>query len=187
MSSAIVGVMRHSSHELDMIGGRTVGDILDAADKTTIDFQKPRSKLRRENEGDRDLFAYAALCEAGWRGMRVLPERNEKNADREEYARYPKSIDMVLANGEYWELKSPPTGSNPESMRFVERNLRRAIDQFEKHPIAHEQPVRVVFNGRYIKISDMRIAAEIKTEMQMLGVSEVIQVRKDGSILHHRL
>ena len=177
-----------SPHENDLIGSRSVGSILDeAVDSGAIVFDKPRAKLTREDEGSRDLFAYAALCNDGWQGMRVLPERNERNSNRLEYAQYPKSVDMVLANGDYWELKSPTTGSNPESMRFVERNLRRAVDQFEKHPSAHEQPVRVVFNGRYVRVSDTRIAAEITAEMQRLGVSEVVQVCKDGSIQHHRL
>lgn len=175
----------YSPHELDMIGSRTVGEVLDEAEASgAITYVKPRSKLRREDEGSRDLFAHAALYQAGWRGFSVLDERNARNTPAEEWAQYKKSIDLVRMNGEYWEIKSPPPGKNPESTRAVERSFRRAEDQFAGHPIAYGQPRKIVFNGRYIKAPDAKIKERIVKEMHLQGIDEVVQIRKDGTTEH---
>lgn len=176
-----------SPHENELIGNRTVGSILDEAERrNAIDYDKPRSGLRREDEGSRDLFAHAALYLAGWRGFTVLGERNSSNTPKEEWKRYKKSIDLKTSDGAYWEIKSPPPGKNPGSTRAVERSFRRAADQFAGHPIGHGQPRRVVFNGRYLKASDASIRERILKEMRLQGIDEVVQIRKDGSIRHFR-
>jgi len=168
-----------------MIGDRTVGEVLDEAEASgAITYVKPRSKLRREDEGSRDLFAHAALYQAGWRDFSVLDERNARNTQAEEWAQYKKSIDLVRMNGEYWEVKSPPPGKNPDSTRAVERGFRRAEDQFVGHPVAHGQPRRIVFNGRYLKASDTKNATRIAKEMRLQGIDEVVQVKKDGTTEH---
>lgn len=178
----------YSPHELDMIGGRTVGEVLDEAEVSgAITYVKPRSKLRREDEGSRDLFAHAALYQAGWRGFSVLDERNARNTPAEEWTQYKKSIDLVRMNGEYWEVKSP-TAQNPGTrLRAVERKLWEAQEQFAGHPSTNVSQTRVVLNGRYINATDKAISRKIDVEMGFrTSIVEVAQIRKDGTIEWHR-
>lgn len=179
----------YSPHELDMIGDRTVGEILDEAEaRGAITYVKPRSKLRREDEGSRDLFAHAALYQAGWRDFSVLDERNARNTPAEEWAQYKKSIDLLRMNGEYWEVKSPDAKDPGAKLRAVERALAQAEEQFAGHPVASLDQTRVVLSGRYINATDNAISSKIDAEMSFRkNIVVVAQVLRSGEIeWHHR-
>ena len=158
-----------------------VSSILDiAVDEGAIVYEKSRES----KDLVRDLFAHAALYRDGWE-FTVLKERNSKNTPKDEWENYKKSIDIIKANGQYWEIKSPPEGETPGNTRSIERAFSNAIEQFAGHPDAHGGPVRVVFNGLYVNATDKEISQRIVKEMALQGVDEVVQVKKDGTLNHY--
>ncbi|WP_428379561.1 hypothetical protein [Olsenella sp. Marseille-QA0557] len=64
--------------------------------------------------------------------MDKLSQSGFKVATRQKSAPDGYSNIDVTIDGELWEIKSPQDTkeSNPESLRFVEGNLRKAVEQF---------------------------------------------------------
>ena len=130
-----------------------------------IDYRKPRSSFAGA-QGRLDLAAHDALADSGLR-LTVLPETAPEGYS---------NIDLLIG-GELWEVKSPD-GSN---IRAVESNLRKAKRQFQKVHGRSDVPARVVFNGTGFGIDDDEVEREIRRRMRQHGISEVIQVLKDGT------
>ena len=128
----------------------------------------------------RDIFAMDMLSESGF---------NVKARGRNAPDGY-SNIDILIGD-ELWEIKSPEDtkGSNPGGLRFVEGNLRAAVKQFmnqydpdNKSTLNYGGKIRVVFNSRYRSISDKKIEEELRRQISIQHVDEILFIRKDGSI-----
>lgn len=129
----------------------------------------------------RDVFAMDMLSESGF---------SVKTRGRNAPDGY-SNID-ILIGGELWEIKSPEdtASSNPEGLRFVEGNLRAAVKQFKNQydpdsdsTLNYGGKIRVVFNSMYKSISDKKIEKELRRQIRIQDVDEILFIRKDGSII----
>lgn len=129
----------------------------------------------------RDVFAMDMLSESGF---------NVKTRGRNAPDGY-SNID-ILIGGDLWEIKSPEDtkDSNPDGLRFVEGNLRAAVKQFMNQydpdndsTLSYGGKIRVVFNSRYKSISDKKIEEELRRQIRIQKVDEILFIRKDGSII----
>lgn len=129
----------------------------------------------------RDVFAMDMLSESGF---------SVKTRGRNAPDGY-SNID-ILIGGELWEIKSPEdtASSNPEGLRFVEGNLRAAVKQFKNQydpdsdsTLNYGGKIRVVFNSMYKSISDKKIEKELRRQIGIQDVDEILFIRKDGSII----
>ena len=137
----------------------------------------------RNHKGEwRDVFAHDFLASSG------IKVKTRPASAPDGYS----NIDIFI-NGEVWEVKSPydEEGSNLGSVRFVEKNLRRAGKQFENQwdekagaRLDYKGPKRVVFNSRYKSVSDEVMGREIVRQMAKHGIDEVLFVKKDGSVAY---
>ncbi|OXN01649.1 VG15 protein [Bifidobacterium vansinderenii] len=133
---------------------------------TPITYLKTREDIAKNEP--RDLFAIDSLSANGF----ALTTRSEDAP-----VGY-SNIDLEIG-GLIWEIKSPNNGN----VRCVESNLRKAKRQFAQ---AYPNPlsvVRVVFNGKYLALDDEWLAGELLRRANQHGIDEVLQVRKDGTIL----
>lgn len=133
------------------------------------DYIKENFVHTKDNEW-RDLFAHDALSNAGF----AISTFNNKCID-------------IKISSKWWEIKSPqePKGGSikNDDLRFVESNMRRAVAQFEKRNIAGG--ARIVLNTFYRAADDAAIEKRAVFEMKRHNVSELLVVRKDGSISHY--
>ena len=128
----------------------------------------------------RDVFAHDALASVGIK-VKPLPASAPMGFS---------NIDLLI-NDELWEVKSPydePRAAR-NSMRFVEKNLRKAKRQFDNQwdegtgaRLDYGGPTRVVFNALYVGMADDRIEAELLRQMKAHRIEEVIFVRKSGDV-----
>lgn len=119
----------------------------------------------------RDIFAHDSLAQNGFH-VATRKKLNQKGIS---------DIDLLI-DGDLAEIKSP-SGSGK---RQVKNALIAAKDQFA-HQGVTDDPVRVVFNGRYSGLTDEEIGVEIEKRMGTVGgIHEVIQILKDGSIIRHK-
>ena len=128
----------------------------------------------------RDVFAMDMLSESGFKVRTRRPDAPDGYSN----------IDIFIGD-ELWEIKSPEDreGSNPDSLRFVEGNLRAAVKQFMNQydresgaGMDYGGEVRVVFSSRYKAIDDKKIERELRRQINLQNVSQILFIRKDGSI-----
>lgn len=145
-----------------------VDGLIEAAIEEGAIVYEPR---RNEEQLQRDFFAHAALYRDGWRFTVLTEIQGQSN------------IDLLLVNGEYWEVKSPTSSGNAKNrLGFVDSNLRTAHNQFRGHGVANEQDAKVVFNNHYTDVDDAEVINEIKKRMPKRNIAEVVFIKKDGTI-----
>ena len=133
------------------------------------------------NDETKDIVVHEALERYGF-AFDILPE----DAPGEGHS----NIDLVIG-GRLWEVKSPYQPGDErkkDKLGFVYDNLRRARSQVSKSIDGRNDGfVRVVFNGAFCAYSDDSIGERIAKEMCDLGIDQVMQLRKDGSLVLHYL
>ena len=166
----------YTRYEMDVIGGRTVGEILDEAEGYgSITYEGDRHGKNLE----RDLFAHAALYLDG-REFTVL---KEKTSSQDNVAG-GTNVDLMMHNGVYWEIKSPVAkGESSDPLHFVERNLEDAERNFRDDPRTERRQTRVIFNCFHTPVDDSLIDSRIERELaRHRNIREVLVIHKDGSV-----
>lgn len=127
------------------------------------DYSKENFK-KRGNEW-RDLFVHDTLAKNGFKV----------------YAQGGSDIDLRI-NGQLWEVKSPiPTkNSTPDSIRWVENNVKAANTQFKKRGISGE--TSLIFSGYYYAADDAVIEKELIKRARQHKVHGVMFIDKTGSV-----
>ena len=106
-------------------------------------YKKPKDAFLLERGGAYDLAAHAALRAAGHEV--VVREENAPEGF--------SNIDLVL-DGRLCELKSPTTeASGTNGLRFIERNIRKAVKQFQKVEGGPVKPSIVVINCMEVPVA----------------------------------
>lgn len=127
------------------------------------DYSKENFK-KRHNEW-RDLFVHDTLAQNGYK---VQPQGGS-------------DIDLRI-NGQLWEVKSPMPmrDSNPDSLRWIENNVKAANAQFRKRGINGE--TSLILSGYYYAINDAIIEKELVKRARQHKVKRVIFIDKTGNI-----
>lgn len=133
----------------------------------TPDDYSPENIVDRGNEW-RDLIAHDRLSRAGIKAQ----------------AMGGRDLDLLI-NGSPWEVKSPEAPSEApkpgRELAFIERDLRKAVKQFEKRGMGDQ--TSVVMNTRYRNVaSDEKVISEIKRQMEAHHVKRVIFISPSGDI-----
>ena len=135
-------------------------------------YLKSIEEFLAEKNGKRDLFAHGILSRNGF----AVTARKEGTLEGF------SNIDLLI-NGELWELKSPEGRLNANGEpRFVENNLRKAVQQFYKQYGTDQRDVKIVFNGYFCEASDEQMEKRIAAEVRRHGIAEVLYIAKDGSV-----
>ena len=131
-----------------------------------VEYRKPLADFDRSADGRRDLVVHEVLRKAGHEVVALAEDAPEGHSN----------IDLLIDGG-LWEVKSPTSNSKGEnSLRFVERNLRKAIRQFGKTEGGPTRPIRVVLNALNVDFSHEGIEKRVRLEMDRHDIEEVLLI-----------
>lgn len=135
-------------------------------------YEKPKDALLLERGGAYDLAVHAALRAAG----------HEVVVREEDAPEGFSNIDLVL-DGRLCELKSPTTeASGTNGLRFIERNIRKAIKQFQKVEGGPVKPSIVVINCMEVPVARDDALKRVHLEMSRHDIDRVILLSLGGAV-----
>ena len=92
------------------------------------------------------------------------------------------NIDLLL-DGRLCELKSPTSdASGVNGLRFIERNIRKAVRQFEKAEGGPVRPSIVVLNCEEVPVTREDALKRVRLEMSRHDIDHVILLTRGGAI-----
>ena len=134
-------------------------------------YEKLKGAFAREHSGSYDLAAHEALRAAG----------HEVVVRKEDAPEGFSNIDLLL-DGKLCELKSSTSdASGVNGLRFIEHNIRKVVQQFEK---VEGGPVRfsiVVLNCEEVLVTREDALKRVRLEMPRHGIDRVILLTRGGS------
>lgn len=142
----------------------------------SVDYKKPfkefieldKNKAVIKKDGWKDVFAHKALQKSGF-SVVVRKEDSPKGYS---------NIDLEI-NGQLWEIKSPDGGSK----RQVKNAFAKADRQFATQYKTND-PIRVVFNGKYSLKDDDWLIKKIKScEQNRKNIESILYITKEGKVL----
>ena len=137
-----------------------------------VAYEKPREAFARERGGSYDLAAHEALRAAGHKVV----------VRREDAPEGFSNIDLLL-DGKLCELKSPTSdASGINGLRFIERNIRKAVRQFEKVEGGPVRPSIVVLNCEEVPVTREDALKRVRLEMSRHDIDRVILLTRGGAI-----
>ena len=135
-------------------------------------YEKPKDAFLLERGGAYDLAVHAALRAAG----------HEVVVREEDAPEGFSNIDLVL-DGRLCELKSPATeASGTNGLRFIERNIRKAIKQFQKVEGGLVKPSIVVINCMEVPVARDDALKRVHLEMSCHDIDRVILLSLGGAV-----
>lgn len=135
-------------------------------------YEKPKEAFAHERGGSYDLAAHEALRAAG----------HEVVVRKEGAPEGFSNIDLLL-DGRLCELKSPTSdASGVNGLRFIERNMRKAVKQFEKVEGGPVRPSIVVLNCEEVHVSRKDALKRVRLEMSRHDIDRVILLTRGGDI-----
>ena len=135
-------------------------------------YKKPKDAFLLERGGAYDLAAHAALRAAGHEV--VVREENAPEGF--------SNIDLVL-DGRLCELKSPTTeASGTNGLRFIERNIRKAIKQFQNVEGGPVKPSIVVINCMEVPVARDDALKRVHLEVSRHDIDRVILLSLGGAV-----
>ena len=135
-------------------------------------YEKPKEAFAHERVGSYDLAAHEALRAAG----------HEVVVRKEGAPEGFSNIDLLL-DGKLCELKSPTSdASGVNGLRFIERNIRKAVKQFEKVEGGPVRPSIVVLNCEEVHVARKDALKRVRLEMSRHEIDRVILLTRGGAI-----
>ena len=135
-------------------------------------YEKPKEAFAHERGGSYDLAAHEALRAAG----------HEVVVRKEGAPEGFSNIDLLL-DGKLCELKSPTSdASGVNGLRFIERNIRKAVKQFEKVEGGPVRPSIVVLNCEEVHVARKDALKRVRLEMSRHEIDRVILLTRGGAI-----
>lgn len=135
-------------------------------------YEKPKEAFAHEPGGSYDLAAHEALRVAG----------HEVVVNKEGEPEGFSNIDLLL-DGKLCELKSPTSdASGVNGLRFIERNIRKAVKQFEKVEGGPVRPSIVVLNCEEVHVARKDALKRVRLEMSRHEIDRVILLTRGGAI-----
>ena len=135
-----------------------------------VTYEKPLSAFAHEAGGARDVEAHEMLRAAGH--AVVVREENAPEGF--------SNIDLLL-DGRLCELKSPTSeAAGINGLRFIERNIRKAVRQFEKAVGGPVRPSIVVLNCVGMRLSRADALKRVRLEMGRHDIDRVILLTDGG-------
>lgn len=135
-------------------------------------YEKPKDAFAHERGGSYDLAAHEALRAAG----------HEVVVRKEGAPEGFSNIDLLL-DGKLCELKSPTSdASGVNGLRFIERNIRKAVKQFEKVEGGPVRPSIVVLNCEEVHVARKHALKRVRLEMSRHEIDRVILLTRGGAI-----
>lgn len=135
-------------------------------------YKKPKETFAHERGGSYDLAAHEALRAAG----------HEVVVRKEDAPEGFSNIDLLL-DGRLCELKSPTSdASGINGLRFIERNIRKAVRQFEKVEGGPVRPSIVVLNCEEVPVTREDALKRVRLEMSRHDIDRVILLTRGGAI-----
>ena len=135
-------------------------------------YEKPKEAFAHERGGSYDLAAHEALRAAG----------HEVVVRKEGAPEGFSNIDLLL-DGRLCELKSPTSdASGVNGLRFIERNIRKAVKQFEKVEGGPVRPSIVVLNCEEVHVARKDALKRARLEMSRHEIDRVILLTRGGAI-----
>ena len=137
-----------------------------------VAYKKPKEAFAHERGGSYDLAAHEALRAAG----------HEVVVRKEDAPEGFSNIDLLL-DGRLCELKSPTSdASGINGLRFIERNIRKAVRQFEKVEGGPVRPSIVVLNCEEVPVTREDALKRVRLEMSRHDIDRVILLTRGGAI-----
>lgn len=137
-----------------------------------IVYKKPKEAFAHERGGDYDLAAHEALRLGGHEV--VVREENAPEGF--------SNIDLML-DGSLCELKSPTSdASGINGLRFIERNIRKTIRQFDKVQGGPVRPSIAVLNCADVHVSRNDALKRVHLEMSRHDIDRVILIT-EGNVI----
>lgn len=137
-----------------------------------VAYKKPKEAFAHERGGSYDLAAHEALRAAG----------HEVVVRKEDAPEGFSNIDLLL-DGRLCELKSPTSdASGINGLRFIERNIRKAVRQFEKVEGGPVRPSIVVLNCEEVPVTREDALKRVRLEMSRHEIDRVILLTRGGAI-----
>lgn len=138
----------------------------------TVVYKKPKEAFAHERCGDYDLAAHEVLRLAGHEVI-VREENAPKGFS---------NIDLML-DGRLCELKSPTSdASGINGLRFIERNIRKAMRQFENVQGGPVRPSIVVLNCADVPVSRRDALKRVHLEMSRHDIDRVILITRGNMV-----
>ena len=135
-------------------------------------YEKLKEAFAHERGGSYDLAAHEALRAAG----------HEVVVRKEGAPEGFSNIDLLL-DGKLCELKSPTSdASGVNGLRFIERNIRKAVKQFEKVEGGPVRPSIVVLNCEEVHVARKDALKRVRLEMSRHEIDRVILLTRGGAI-----
>lgn len=135
-------------------------------------YKKPKETFAHERGGSYDLAAHEALRAAG----------HEVVVRKEGAPEGFSNIDLLL-DGKLCELKSPTSdASGVNGLRFIERNIRKAVKQFGKVEGGPVRPSIVVLNCEEVHVARKDALKRVRLEMSRHEIDRVILLTRGGAI-----
>lgn len=135
-------------------------------------YEKQKEAFAHERGGSYDLAAHEALRAAG----------HEVVVRKEGAPEGFSNIDLLL-DGRLCELKSPTSdASGVNGLRFIERNIRKAVKQFEKVEGGPVRPSIVVLNCEEVHVARKDALKRVRLEMSRHEIDRVILLTRGGAI-----
>ena len=135
-------------------------------------YKKPKEAFAHERGGSYDLAAHEALRAAG----------HEVVVRKEDAPEGFSNIDLLL-DGKLCELKSPTSdASGVNGLRFIERNIRKAVRQFEKVEGGPVRPSIVALNCEEVPVTREDALKRVRLEMSRHDIDRVILLTRGGAI-----
>lgn len=129
-----------------------------------VKYEKPKEAFAHERGGSYDLAAHEALRAAG----------HEVVVRKEDAPEGFSNIDLLL-DGRLCELKSPTSdASGINGLRFIERNIRKAVKQFDKVEGGPVRPSIVVLNCTEVPVTREKALKRVRLEMSRHDIDRVI-------------
>lgn len=129
-----------------------------------VKYEKPKEAFVHERGGSYDLAAHEALRAAG----------HEVVVRKEDAPEGFSNIDLLL-DGRLCELKSPTSdASGINGLRFIERNIRKAVKQFDKVEGGPVRPSIVVLNCTEVPVTREKALKRVRLEMSRHDIDRVI-------------
>ena len=135
-------------------------------------YRKPVEAFEKEKGGKLDLAAHEALRDAG----------HEVVVREESAPEGCSNIDLLL-NGRLCELKSPTSDvSGANGLRFIERNIRKAIRQFHNTDGGPTKPIIIALNCETVPVTRDDAVKRTTLEMNRHSVDIVYLITKGGVV-----
>ena len=135
-------------------------------------YRKPKEAFMHERGGKYDLAAHEALRLAGHEV--IVREENAPEGF--------SNIDLML-DDRLCELKSPTSdASGINGLRFIERNIRKTMRQFEKVQGGPVRPCIAVLNCADVPVSRSDALKRVRLEMGRHDIDRVILITKGNVI-----